>query len=124
MVGAHNANSALGADYERIQHERLSARLGQSPQWIGEVTGSQAISDSVLTPHEKVVRDLAAATLLRSGLDIQPELAAAVAALGPKAAIAALVQVSRYIQISVLCNALKLELPANATAQHEVQLNS
>ena len=38
-VAALTVTSALGADYERIQHERLSARHGHSPQRIDELTG-------------------------------------------------------------------------------------
>ena len=44
--------SALAGDYERIQHERLSSRLGFSNDWIAAASGRPGSDASQLMPGE------------------------------------------------------------------------
>jgi alkylhydroperoxidase family enzyme len=101
----------LGAAYELIQHERLSVRLGLQPEWIAAAEGRQGADAARLSAAETALRTLALAALRRMGRDCAAELAAAAALLGPQKAAAALMQVTRFMGIAVLCNSLSLSLP-------------
>jgi hypothetical protein len=47
----------------------------------------------------------------RHGLRCTAEVRAVAEALGPEKAVAALLQIARFVNIALLCNALNLELP-------------
>jgi hypothetical protein len=102
---------ALEADYERIQHERLAKRLGFSLEWIAAACGRPGSHASTLKDDERKLQALAIAMVSSHGLRCTTELHAVVAALGPERAVAALLQVSRFVNIALLCNALSLTLP-------------
>lgn len=101
----------LEADYERIQHERLSRKLGFALEWIAAAESRPGSSASVLKDDERALQALAQAMVSSHGLRCEAELRAVVTALGPQKAVAALLQVSRFVTIALLCNALSLELP-------------
>lgn len=103
--------SLLGADYERIQHERLSLKTGMDRAWIGELTGVEPPETSQLDDAEAKVRDLAVAVVERSGRNCESELAAVAEAIGPEQALAVLFQVTRFMTISALVHALDVTLP-------------
>ena len=102
---------ALEADYERIQHERLAKRLGFPLDWIAAASGRPGSHASTLKDDERKLQALAIAMVSSHGLRCGSELEAVVAALGPERAVAALLQVSRFVNIALLCNALSLTLP-------------
>jgi hypothetical protein len=102
---------ALEADYERIQHERLAKRLGFSLDWIAAASGRPGSTVSVLQDDERKLQALAIAMVSSHGLRCAGELAAVVAMVGPEKAVAALLQISRFVSIALLCNALSLTLP-------------
>ena len=64
-------------------------------------------------PHPSGARppDNPNAMVTRHGLRCDDELRAVTAALGPPRAVAALLQISRFVTIALLCNAMQLELP-------------
>lgn len=101
----------LGADYERIQHERLARRLGMSAPWIAAAAGRPGANPAELGDDERSLRQLALAVAARHGERCTSELAAVSAALGPAKAVAALLQITRFVTIALLCNALALEVP-------------
>jgi alkylhydroperoxidase family enzyme len=101
----------LEADYERIQHERLSRRLGFPLEWIAAASGLPGAHTSMLKEDERALQAIAQAVVTTHGLRCGPELDTAVRLLGPQKAVAALLQISRFVGIALLCNALKLELP-------------
>jgi alkylhydroperoxidase family enzyme len=103
--------SMLEADYERIQHERLSRKLGFTLEWIAAAEGRPDSHASALQEDERALQALAQAMVSSHGLRCEAELRAVVSALGPQEAVAALLQVSRFVTIALLCNALALELP-------------
>ncbi len=103
--------SRLEADYELIQHERLSLKTGMSREWIGELTGALRPTTSVLNDEERKVRDLAAAMAERGGKDCAAELSAVAAAIGDEQAVAAVLQITRFISISALVHVLGATLP-------------
>ncbi|MES2536198.1 MAG: carboxymuconolactone decarboxylase family protein [Pseudomonadota bacterium] len=103
--------AALGDNYERIQHERLSARLGFTTEWIAAAEGRAGADANLLSPAETALRALALAVIARHGRDCAAEVAAAGAELGTQKATAALLQITRFITIATLCNSLSLSLP-------------
>jgi hypothetical protein len=110
-VLAFTVCAALEADYERIQHERLSKRLGFSLEWIAAAEGRTGSHPSALKDDERALQALALAMVTSHGLRCEPELRAVVGVIGPQKAVAALLQISRFVTIALLCNALSLELP-------------
>ncbi len=117
LADAHNEVLALTvchmleADYERIQHERLARRLGFSLDWIAAAAGRPGAHASQLKDDERALQALAQAVVASQGLRCGPELDAVVRLLGPSKAVAALLQIARFVGIAQLCNALALELP-------------
>ena len=117
LADAHNEVLALAvcgmleADYERIQHERLARRQGFTLDWIAAASGRPGASVSHLKEDERALQALAQAVVTSQGLRCKPELEAVVRLLGPQKAVAALLQISRFAGIALLCNALSLSLP-------------
>lgn len=103
--------AALEADYELIQHERLSKRLGFPLEWIAAAEGRLGSHPSALKDDERALQALALAMVTSHGLRCEAELRGVVQAIGQQKAVAALLQVSRFVHIALLCNALKLTLP-------------
>lgn len=101
----------LEADYERIQHERLARKLGLSLDWIAAAEGRPGSHPSALKDDERRLQALAQVVVPSHGLRCEAELTAVVGLLGHEKAVAALLQISRFITIAVMCNALALELP-------------
>ena len=103
--------AALGADYERIQHERLSRRLEMSDAWIAAAEGREGAVAATLADDESLLRTLALAMLARNGNGCAAEIEAVAKAIGPPKAVAALLQITRFVTIAMLCNALQLTPP-------------
>ena len=101
----------LEADYERIQHERLSKRLGFSMEWIAAACGRPGSHLSALKEDERALVALAQATVSSHGLRCTDELRNVAKLIGPDKAAAALLQIQRFMGIALMCNALSLELP-------------
>lgn len=114
--------SRMGADYERIQHERLSLRTGLDREWIGELTGVIHPKPGRLSAEEAKVRDLALAMVNRGGKDCEAEVGAVVDALGPTRAMAVMLQITRFMNISILVNALQVALPVPSIFDEEPPL--
>jgi len=101
----------LEADYERIQHERLSRRLGFTLDWIAAAASRPGAHVSNLREEERALQALAQAVVTTNGLRCANELDVVVRLLGPQRAVASLLQISRFVGIALLCNALALEVP-------------
>ena len=117
LADAHNevlaltVCGALEADYERIQHERLAKRLGFSLDWIAAASGRAGSHASALTDDERKLQALALAMVSTHGLRCATSSARSSTRSGREKAVAALLQVSRFVTIALLCNALSLTLP-------------
>ena len=103
--------AALGDSYERIQHERLSVRLGLEVDWIAAAEGRDGADMTKLSADENALRELALAVIATNGKGCQTAVAAATSAIGAKKTAAALLQITRFMSIATLCNALELSLP-------------
>ena len=105
---------ALGADYERIQHERLAQRLGFSLDWIAAAAGRPDAKTNPLNAEEALVRKLALAVIADSGHGASELVAETNALLGSQRTIAALLQITRFMTIACVCNSLELKLPVKS----------
>lgn len=103
--------SALGDSYERIQHERLSMRLGLDIGWIAAAEGRTGANMARLNVEETALRELALAIIATHGKGCRTAVAVATSAVGGQKTAAALLQVTRFMSIATLCNALELSLP-------------
>lgn len=106
--------AALDADYELIQHERLSKRLGLSLDWIAAAEARTGSHASTLSEDERRLQALALAMTGSNGLRCGAELAAVVKTVGAQQAVAVVLQISRVLGVALMCNAMKLELPVSS----------
>lgn len=97
--------------YERVQHERLSLKLGFGEEWIREVLSLSAKGNGALSQPETVVQKLVKAVVARKGHDCAAEVEATAQAIGPAMTIAALMLIGRYLTHAVIVNALELAPP-------------
>lgn len=103
--------AALGDNYERIQHERLSVRLGLDTGWIAAAEGRAGADMTRLSAEETALRELALALIATHGKGCQTAVAAVTNVIGAQKTAAALLQITRFMSIATLCNALELSLP-------------
>jgi alkylhydroperoxidase family enzyme len=97
--------------YERVQHERLSLRLGLGEPWVRTVLATKAEANGILSEAESLVQKLTLAVLARKGHDTQPQLEAVVRAVGHQQAIAVLMLIGRYTTHALIVNSLNLAPP-------------
>jgi alkylhydroperoxidase family enzyme len=96
--------------YERVQHERLSLKLGFGERWVLDVLSLKTEGNSLSEP-EKLVQRLVLAVIARKGHDCTAELEAVVRAIGPAEAIAVLMLIGRYVTHALIVNTLNLAPP-------------
>lgn len=97
--------------YERVQHERLSLKLGFSEQWVRDVISLRADGDGALTKPERLVQKLVLAVVTRRGHGTSEELKAVVGAIGHAQAVAVLMLIGRYVTHALIVNSLNLAPP-------------
>jgi alkylhydroperoxidase family enzyme len=103
-------------DYERVQHERLSRKLGFGEDWLAETLSLSANGRQHLSERERLVQQLVIAVVRRGGRDTTPELNAVIRAVGPAQAIGVLMLIGRYMSHAMIVNTLNLAPPALALA--------
>lgn len=108
----------MANDYERVQHERLSLKLGFGETWVRAVLqGARAVAmdrNNSLSSVEAQVQKLAVVVVGRKGHDTQPELEAVIRAIGHEQAIAVLMLIGRYTTHAMISNALALPPPVTS----------
>lgn len=97
--------------YERVQHERLTLKLGFGEEWLRAVLSLSSESNSVLSKEESLVQRLVIAVVSKKGKHCGVELEALVAASTPKIAIAVLMLIGRYMTHALIVNTLQLVPP-------------
>lgn len=97
--------------YERVQHERLSLKLGFGEPWVRDVFRLNPKTESSLSDAERSVQALTLAVLANHGRGVRTELEAVVGAIGPEQAVAILILIGRYVTHAQIVNALELEPP-------------
>ena len=97
--------------YERVQHERLSLKLGFGEKWLREVLTLKSDGKGRMSDQEVLVQRLAMAAINRKGHHITTELEPVVRSIGPAMSIAVLMLVGRYLSHAIIANALNLAPP-------------
>lgn len=105
--------------YERVQHERLCLKLGQSEQWIRAVRALAPGDGRAMNDDERLVQMLVIAVVTRNGHDVRSELEAVVRAIGHAQAIAVLMLIGRYVTHALMVNALALEPPVRSPLEEQ-----
>ena len=100
--------------YERVQHERLSLKLGLSEAWLHEVTSLLTRREGNLSETEVVVQELVLAVVERGGHKTGAELEEAVKAIGHEQGIAVLMLIGRYVMHALIANSLALKPPVSS----------
>jgi hypothetical protein len=103
--------AAAGNEYERVQHERLAARLGFSGAWIASLTSAEP-QPAGLSARQLDARALALAMLARDWDRAQSCLARLVARIGQQEAIGVLMLAGRYLAHAAISNTLHLAIPS------------
>jgi len=97
--------------YERIQHERLSLKLGFGEPWVRDVISLNADGCRTMTDAERLVQRLAVAVVTRRSHETSAELEEVIGAIGPAQAVAALMLIGRYVTHALIVNSLNLAPP-------------
>jgi alkylhydroperoxidase family enzyme len=97
--------------YERVQHERLSLKLGFGENWLREVLSLSANGKGTLSEREVLVQRLVVAVLNRKGHNTTRELETVIQSIGPAMTIAILMLIGRYVSHAMIVNSLNLAAP-------------
>ncbi len=100
--------------YERVQHERLSLKLGFGEEWVRAVRALAPIKARTMSEDERLVQLLVIAVVKRNGHDVRSELDAVIEALGHAKAVAVLMLIGRYMTHALIVNALELQPPVKS----------
>jgi alkylhydroperoxidase family enzyme len=101
----------MNNSYERVQHERLSLKIGLGEDWLREVLTLKADGQGNMSEQEVLVQRLTMSAINRRGHDITQELEPVVHSIGPAMSIAVLMLVGRYLSHAIIANALNLAPP-------------
>lgn len=101
----------MNNSYERVQHERLSLKMGFGEDWLREVLTLKADGQAHMSEQEVLVQRLAMAAINRRGHNVTAELEPVVHSIGPAMSIAVLMLVGRYLSHAIIANALNLAPP-------------
>ena len=100
--------------YERVQHERLSLKLGLSEAWVREVVSLSSNRDGNLSESELVVQKFVLAVIERGGHETGAELEEVVKAIGHEKGIGVLMLIGRYVMHALIANSLALKPPVTS----------
>ena len=100
--------------YERVQHERLSLKLGLSDAWVREVVSLLSNREGNLSETELVVRKFVLAVIERGGHETGAELEEVVKAIGHEKGIGVLMLIGRYVMHALIANSLALKPPVTS----------
>jgi len=100
--------------YERVQHERLTLKLGFGEEWLREVLSLEANDRSRLSPEELLVQRFCIAVLDRDGQETTAEFESVIEAIGYEDAVAVLMLIGRYVMHALIANSLALAPPVTS----------
>jgi hypothetical protein len=100
-----------GNDYERNQHERLSAKLGFGQEWVRSVEKLDPENQDLMTEAERVAQTFALAAMERMGRQCDKEFERLLDILEVPEAVSVLMLVGRYITHAIAVNTLGLIPP-------------
>jgi len=97
--------------YERVQHERLSLKLGFGESWVRGVISLKVDGSGGMSEAEILAQKLTLAVIERRGHNAGVELEAVIKAIGHEQGIAILMLIGRYITHALIVNSLSLAPP-------------
>jgi alkylhydroperoxidase family enzyme len=97
--------------YERVQHERLSLKLGFGERWVRGVLSLGTDGNENLSGQEAKVQKLVIAVVTRKGHHCASELETVAETIGSAMAIAVLMLIGRYLTHALIVNTLALTPP-------------
>ncbi len=97
--------------YERIQHERLSLKLGFGERWVRSVIALKADGSGGMSEAEILAQKLTLAVIERRGHNTEAELDAVIETIGYEQAVAILMLIGRYVTHALIVNSLNLPPP-------------
>ena len=106
--------ASMGNAYERVQHERLSLKLGLGEPWVRAVLALEPDRAPELSGVERLAQRLTLAVIERRGHDTAGELDALVRETGHEQAVGVLMLVGRYVMHALIANCLALEPPVSS----------
>jgi alkylhydroperoxidase family enzyme len=101
----------MNNSYERVQHERLSLKLGFGEKWVREVLSLSNDGKGSLSEQESLVQQLVVAVVDRKGHNTTRELETVIQSIGPAMTIAVLMLIGRYMSHAMIVNSLNLDAP-------------
>jgi alkylhydroperoxidase family enzyme len=107
--------------YESVQHERLSLKLGFSETWVRGVLSLRAHKNGNLSRPEAAVQRLVIAVIGRRGRSTGRELQEVVRVIGPQGAIAVLMMIGRYVTHALIVNSLALKPPVPSPLRKRIK---
>ncbi|NIB38354.1 hypothetical protein HBA55_02085 [Pseudomaricurvus alkylphenolicus] len=110
-VVALTAAMALGNNYERNQHERLSIRLGFGRDWVTAVEACDPQSSTLLGDDEKAVQAYVLAAIKGHGHGVSAQLDALIDVVGAYDAVGIMMVLGRYMTHALMVNSLELAPP-------------
>jgi alkylhydroperoxidase family enzyme len=103
--------ATTGNDYERVQHERLSRKLGFTGEWVASVVSPEP-APAGLSSEQLRARALALAMIDRDWDRAQSRFAELAARAGQQQAIGVLMLAARYLAHSAISNTLHFAAPS------------
>jgi hypothetical protein len=116
---ALSVSNLMDNAYERVQHERLSLKLGFGKSWVREVNALSPSTAKHMTDEERRVQTLVIVAYQRNGHDCRVEFESVVNAIGHEQAIAVLLLIGRYMTHALTVNCLALRPPVPSPLENQ-----
>lgn len=100
-----------GNEYERVQHERLSLKLGYGEDWVRAVERLDPAADPVLDPVERAAQMLVLAAARSHGRDSERHVAPLLELSDPSTVVGVLLATGRYLAHAAFCNTFGVAPP-------------
>jgi len=101
----------LQNDYERVQHERLSLKLGFPEEWIRQVEDLRPEESDLLEPDERAAQALVLSVVESMGRASSRLASELDALVGPELLVGVLLATGRYLAHAALCNTIGIAAP-------------
>jgi alkylhydroperoxidase family enzyme len=108
-----------GNDYERVQHERLSLKLGLTKAWIRDVERLEPETATKLTTVEQYAQLLVVAVITTGGRNARRQADTFLQLTDAQTLIGILLTIGRYLAHSAVCNTLQITAPVSSPLTDE-----
>ena len=110
-IVALTVSCKLGNDYERVQHERLSLKLGFSQEWIRAVERLTPDDSDLLEADERAAQALVLSVVESLGRASSAAASRYASIADPALLIGVLLATGRYLAHAALCNTIGIAAP-------------